>query len=87
MGAKDYRMYVNQGHRGLGTSAASVSLYATPPPTVGSAARFNKWAYLLSSGVYPDRKRASRTASARFKVTMHSTLQGNVDIPWPFGAC
>ncbi len=42
---------------------------------VGSAAASSRWAYALSSGVCPDRRRPGRTATARFEVAMQSEFQ------------
>ncbi len=42
---------------------------------VGSTAGSNKWAYALTSGVCPYRKRARRTASTKFEGAMQSAFQ------------
>ncbi len=49
------------GHRGLGIYATSAQLFAVPPCTVSKFSGTSKFAYALSSGVCPDRGRASRT--------------------------
>ncbi len=47
---------------------------------VGSFAGSNKWAYSLSSGVCPDRRRVRRTASA-------GSSRRNKRFQRPFGSC
>ncbi len=42
---------------------------------VGPAAGSSKWAYLLRSGVCPDRRRAMCTASTRLEMVMQSAFQ------------
>ncbi len=43
--------------------------------TLGSGARYIKWACIFSSGVYPDCKWVRRTASSRFEVVLRSSFQ------------
>ncbi len=72
MGAKDYQRYVAGGHRYLGvcSQCSSVCSSSLHSGHTGLSAGSSKWAYAMRSGVYSERRRAGRTATALLEVAM-----------------